>query len=195
VAGVVAAQFQPWPVSLVLAWDAACLVFLAVTWPVIVRANGAATKALSEREDPGRLVARAVLLGASVASLAGVGAILSIAGREGGGEEIVLITTAVATVVLSWTVINTVYTLRYARLRYEQGPIGIGFPDQTTEDQPRYLDFAYVAFTIGMTYQVSDTSVRDRTTRTAVLCHSLLSYLFGVVIVAGMINLVAGLVR
>jgi len=60
---------------------------------------------------------------------------------------------------------------------------------------PSYRDFAYVAFTIGMTYQVSDTTLRDPLIRRTVLPHALLAYLFGVVIVAGAINLVAGLIR
>jgi hypothetical protein len=55
--------------------------------------------------------------------------------------------------------------------------------------------FAYVAFTIGMTYQVSDTTVRDRRIRRAVLSHALLSYVFGVVIIGGSVNLIAGLLR
>jgi hypothetical protein len=54
---------------------------------------------------------------------------------------------------------------------------------------------AYVAFTIGMTYQVSDTTVRDPRIRRAVLSHALLSYLFGVVIIGGSVNLIAGLLR
>ena len=63
------------------------------------------------------------------------------------------------------------------------------------DDVPNYQDFAYVAFTIGMTYQVSDTTLRNRTLRRTVIGHALLSYLFGVVIVAAAINLIAGLVR
>ena len=70
---------------------------------------------------------------------------------------------------------------------------GIGFGDDGSEP-PSYRDFAYVAFTIGMTYQVSDTTLRDRRFRRAVLNHALLSYVFGVVIVATSINLIAGLV-
>jgi len=60
-------------------------------------------------------------------------------------------------------------------------------------DRPSYRDFAYVAFTIGMCYQVSDTTVRDRRIRGTVLSHAFLSYVFGVVIVAGSVNLIAGL--
>jgi len=98
-------------------------------------------------------------------------------------------------VVLSWTVVNTVYTLRYADLHYQSGAAGIAFGEEPGQERPTYRDFAYVAFTIGMTYQVSDTTVRDRRIRRTVLAHALLSYLFGVVIVGGSVNLIAGLLR
>src|SRR6266705_2755725 len=67
--------------------------------------------------------------------------------------------------------------------------------DVLGQERPGYRDFAYVAFTIGMTYQVSDTTLRDPRIRRSVLAHAILSYLFGVVIVAGSVNLISGLVR
>jgi uncharacterized membrane protein len=107
--------------------------------------------------------------------------------------RVLLIGVAVLTVVLSWTVVNTVYTLRYADLHFSSGEAGIAFGDPDGQEQPTYRDFAYVAFTIGMCYQVSDTTVRDPWIRGTVLSHAFLSYLFGVVIVAGSVNLIAGL--
>jgi uncharacterized membrane protein len=195
VAGVVLQGFQPWQVAIVEGWDVASLILLVAVWPMILRADPAATRELAQREDPGRIAARVILLGACLASLVGIGAVLALAGRGGNDRRLVLICVAVATVVVSWTVVNTVYVLRYAQLRIGQSDDGITFPDDATQQAPRFRDFVYVAFTIGMTYQVSDTVVRDPRNRTVVLCHALLSYLFGVVIVAGTINLVAGLVR
>jgi uncharacterized membrane protein len=101
---------------------------------------------------------------------------------------------ATFTLVVSWTVVNTVFTLRYADIFYSSPVGGIGFGDDGSE-LPSYRDFAYMALTIGMTYQVSDTTLRDRQFRRAVLNHALLSYVFGVVIVSTSINLIAGLVR
>jgi len=86
---------------------------------------------------------------------------------------------------LSWTMINTLYTLRYAHLCFASTAEGIAFGDSARQERPDYRDFAYIAFTIGMTYQVSDTTVRDRQIRRTVLPHAILSYLFGVLIVAG----------
>jgi uncharacterized membrane protein len=91
---------------------------------------------------------------------------------------------------LSWLLVHTVYTLRYAMLYYAGRDGGIDF-NQTTS--PRYSDFAYLAFTLGMTFQVSDTDLKTPAIRATALRHALLSYLFGAVIVATMINLVAGL--
>jgi uncharacterized membrane protein len=118
-----------------------------------------------------------------------------LAGRESGAQRVLLIGVAVLTVVLSWTVVNTIYTLRYADLHFGSRAAGIGFGDSVGQERPNYRDFAYVAFTIGMTYQVSDTTVRDPRIRRTVLSHAVLSYVFGVVIVGGAVNLVAGLVR
>ena len=116
-------------------------------------------------------------------------------GARAGHFGVLLIGVAVVTVVLSWTVVNTVYTLRYADLHFRSGKAGIAFGDPDGQEQPTYRDFAYVAFTIGMCYQVSDTTVRDPRIRGTVLSHAFLSYLFGVVIVGGSVNLLAGLLH
>ncbi len=106
-----------------------------------------------------------------------------------------LIGVAVLTVAVSWTVVNTVFTLRYADQHFGSAEAGIAFADSDGPDGPTYRDFAYVAFTIGMCYQVSDTTVRSRRIRRTVLSHAMLSYLFGVAIVGGSVNLIAGLIH
>lgn len=187
--------FMTWGLAVVGGWDAAAFTFLATIWPVILRADSPSAKKSATREDETRSSARALLVGASVASLLGAGYALILAGRESGALRVLLIGIAVLTVALSWTVVNTVYTLRYADLHFRSRAQGIGFGDSAGQERPSYRDFAYVAFTIGMTYQVSDTTVRDPQIRRTVLAHALLSYLFGVVIVGGAVNLVAGLLR
>jgi uncharacterized membrane protein len=67
---------------------------------------------------------------------------------------------------------------------------GIAFNEK---DPPDYVDFAYVALTIGLTFQVSDTDLSSKQMRRTALRHALLSYLFGAVIVALTINVVASL--
>jgi uncharacterized membrane protein len=190
---VVLAWFLPWGLAVVAGWDAAALAFLVSIWPIILRADAAHAAQLATREDETRGTATVLLLAASVASLLGVGLALHIAGRESGPLRVLLIGFAVLTVVVSWTVVNTVYTLRYADLHLRSREAGITFGDPDGHERPTYRDFAYVAFTIGMCYQVSDTTVGDRRIRGTVLSHAFLSYVFGVVIVAGSVNLIAGL--
>jgi uncharacterized membrane protein len=192
---VVLLPFVTWGLALIGGWDAAALAYLLTIWPIIIRADSTRAAQLATREDQTKGSARALLVGASVASLLGAGYALNLAGRESGLQRVPLIGVAVLTVVLSWTVVNTVYTLRYADQHFGSAAGGIAFADSDGQQRPGYRDFAYVAFTIGMTYQVSDTTLRDPRIRRSVLGHAILSYLFGVVIVAGSVNLISGLFR
>jgi uncharacterized membrane protein len=186
-------RLLPWGLAVVVGWDAAAVTFLLSVWPIVIAADGSQVEQLAGREDETRASAAVLLIGASVASLVGVALALDLAGREAGWQRQTLIGIAVLTVTLSWTVINTVYTLRYAHLYVRSGATGIVFGDSQSPRGPDYRDFAYVAFTIGMTYQVSDTTLRDPHLRRVVLSQALVSYVFGVVIVAGSVNLIAGL--
>ena len=106
-------------------------------------------------------------------------------------ERVIITVVASMTVILSWATVHTVFTLRYARLYYALGG-GIDFHE---ERAPAYGDFAYLAFTIGMTYQVSDTTIASRTIRRTALHHAYMSYLFGTVVVAMTINVIASLLN
>jgi uncharacterized membrane protein len=192
--GLILASLVAWPLALLGAWNALALTFLGAVAHIILTADSATTGHLAAREDVNRDAARLLLLAASVASLVAVGLILHVAGEEHGAQRGLLIAMAVLTVVVSWAVLNTVFTLRYAHLYYRQPSDGVDWGGPTA-GPPDYRDFAYLAFTIGMTYQVSDTTLRDRRIRRSVLAHALLAYTFGVVILAAGINIVAGLLR
>ena len=101
-------------------------------------------------------------------------------------------TIGVISVALSWCSLHTVYMLRYARIYYTGEHAGIDYHDDA---KPAYLDFAYVAFTVGMTFQVSDTDLNSTAIRRTALRHALLSFLFGAVILGLMINVVASLLH
>jgi uncharacterized membrane protein len=195
IVAVVLLWFVPLRMAVVAGWDAAALAFLATVWPIIVRADSSQAAQIAGSVDESRRSATVLLAGASVASLLGVGFAITLAGAKSGPLQALLIGVAVFTVVVSWTVVNTVFTLRYADLHFGAAEAGIDFPDSGGRDGPTYRDFAYVAFTIGMCYQVSDTTVRDRRIRRTVLSHAMLSYLFGVAIVGGSVNLIAGLIN
>jgi len=179
-----------WSTDVLAAWDGAALTYLALVWPTIARADEAMTGRLAGVQDDSRRASEGVLLGASVASLIAVGFTLSAAGHAEHTARIALTVLAVASVALAWACVHNVYTLRYARLYYAAPQGGIGFPDDAAPD---YLDLAYVAFTVGMTYQVSDTELSKKGIRRAAIHHALLSYLFGAVILAVAINTVASL--
>jgi uncharacterized membrane protein len=160
-------------------------------WSSLWGLSAAQTRSHSVREDPSRAATDGTLIATSVASLVGVGAALVKASNAHGAMEVALIGVGALSVALSWWLVHTIFTLRYARLFYGVGG-GIDFHQ---DEQPRYSDFAYVAFTIGMTFQVSDTDLSSSAVRLTALHQALLAYLFGVVIVAMMINVVAGLLK
>ena len=192
---VVLLPFAAWGLALTGGWDTATLAFLLPAWSVVIRADSSRAPQLAAREDQTEGSARALLVGASIASLLGAGYALHLAGQENGASRVLLTGVAVLTVILSWTVINTVYTVRYADQHFRSQQGGIAFGTDQDQQLPGYRDFAYVAFTIGMTYQVSDTTLRDPRIRRTALAHATLSYVFGVVIVAGTVNLISGLFR
>jgi uncharacterized membrane protein len=175
-------------VAAVAAWDGIAATFLVAVWYQIHGLDGTATAAAAVREDDTRTMTRLILVNAATVSLVGVGLTLVKANQEGGAAEFVLTVLAVVTIALSWGVVHTTYVLRYAHLYYNPPAGGVGF----RENDPDYLDFAYLALTIGMTYQVSDTDISKRTIRRAIIAHALLSFVFGVVIIAATINIVAG---
>ncbi len=193
VVALACAWVAPWQLTVLAAWDGFVTAFMASVWLKIWRYDAAATASAATREDAGRNDTRRLLLTiAALASLAGAAIGVLKARTEGGAMGDVLAAATVATVLLSWALIHTLYALHYARLYYADEDGGIDFPG---DDPPDYRDFAYVAFTIGMTYQVSDTDIDSKLVRRSLFGHSLLSYLFGTVIIAVTINLVASLIR
>jgi uncharacterized membrane protein len=175
-----------------IGWDSLAVLYCAWVWATVWRMDQATTAAHSTAESPGRDLTDLVLLGASVASLAAVGYVLFGAGNQQGVTKYVQAALAVFSVIVSWVLVHTVFTLKYARLYYGEPVGGIDFNE---EEAPQYSDFAYLAFTLGMTFQVSDTNLQTKAIRRAALRHALLSFPLGTVIIATAINLVAGLAK
>jgi uncharacterized membrane protein len=192
VVGVVSSFRAPWQTIPLLSWDATALVWVASEWWRIGRMDSDATSSHATAEDPGRGTADAALLSASLISLVAVVLGVVKAGTTGGDQKAVLLGAGVATIVVSWAVVHTLFTLRYAALYYVGPDGGIDFNEDSA---PNYIDFAYLAFTIGMTYQVSDTNLTSKPMRRTALRHALLSYVFGTVIIAATINLASSLVK
>jgi uncharacterized membrane protein len=192
VAGAVASLLTPISASILLGWDVAVLIYLAWTWGAVQGLDPEVTAQLAKREDPSTPVADLVVIGAGTAMLAAVGFALAKAGEATGGMKAYLVTLGLVSVVLSWAVVHTVFALKYARAYYSDPAGGIAFNE---DEPPNYIDFAYYAFTIGMTFQVADTNITSRAVRRTTLHHALLSYLFGSVLLGLVINVVATLLK
>lgn len=188
--GAIAAWFSGWQVALLVAWDLAAIIFGMWTWFTIWPLDGDLTAKHAVREDPSRGAADITMLLASVISLAAIGLMLFESANLHGAGQYLGIGFSVLSVVVSWFTVHTLFTLHYAEQYYTTPHGGIDF-GQTVA--PTYHDFAYLAFTIGMTFQVSDTNLETAAIRRIALRHALLSYMFGTVIVASTINLIISL--
>lgn len=188
VVGVAVSVPGSWQYAVLLGWMSAAAVFVAWTWFNIWPMNNRETAQHATRDDPGRASSDVIVILAAVASLGAVGLLLL--GGDGTGGKVTDAVLSFGSVALAWSVVQTMFSVRYARLYYTEPEGGVDFNE---DDRPQYSDFAYLAFTIGMTYQVSDTELVTKQIRATALRHALLSFLFGVVIIAAMINLVAGL--
>lgn len=174
---------------MLLGFIAAGLAFAVPLLIHLLRCDGPKTRAKVVGEDPGAAVSDFTVIIAGLVSLVGVGALL-IGGTGSGDAQILDPILGVATVAVGWLSIHTVYTVRYARLYYAAPEPPIDFHQS---DDPDFGDFAYFSFNLGMAYQVSDTEVRTNSLRRVVLGHCLLAYVFGTVVIATTINLLAGL--
>jgi uncharacterized membrane protein len=190
IAGVISAMYGSGGHAVVIGWAAASLVYVSWVWLVIGRMDAERTASHAVREDPVRGVAELLILSATVASLAVVALLLVDARSVSDARAGLFAAMALGSVALSWLLIHTLYTLRYARLYFYDSPGGIDF---NTDEEPRYVDFAYVSFSLGMTFQISDTDLKSSAFRSAALRHALLSYVFGTVVVATAINLAVSL--
>jgi uncharacterized membrane protein len=190
VTGVAVAFVAPWQLAVLAGWDAMAATFVAWVWIGVARFTPEATRVHATQEDTNRVSASVLLLSASVVSLVGTALALTKANNAHSGGRAVLLGCSVLTIALSWAVVHTVFALRYAHEYYTDPVGGIDFK---SEESPDYLDFAYVAFTVGMTFQVSDTDVQARRIRRTVIRHALLAYLFGAVILAVAVSVIAGL--
>jgi uncharacterized membrane protein len=190
VAAAITVVVGNWLFAPAIGWDATAIVFTSTVWLGIWPLSAQTTNARATREDPSRPASDILTLCAAVASLAAVAVVLVRAHEAHGLEQAMLAFLGLLTVAVSWLIVHTIFTLRYALLYYADPVGGIDF---NTPERPSYRDFAYLALTIGMTYQVADTNLKSAAFRGTVLRHALLSYLFGSIVLAAAVNLIAGL--
>lgn len=174
------------------------IVFIAVhtLWVVLSvrRLDAEQTRIHAQREDPRRSVRDILFIGAASAAVAGMGAMM-IAADSAAVTRLLNAALGLAAVLGSWAIIQVMYMLRYAALYYGDTETSASPAIDFNHDvEPTYLEFAYFAFTIGVSFASSDASVRSRPIRRAVLRHSLLSFFFGSVVLASATSLMLQLV-
>lgn len=185
VAGLVASMSFGWRSALLVGWDVAVIILVGLIRHDFRGQTAAETAAVARRDDMDRSVLDGIVLLTSIASIAAVVSLLT-----DNNANLWHIAFGLVSIVLSWVAVHTLYTLRYAALYYRNTEGGIDFG---SSDKPVFSDFVYLAFTIGMTYQVSDTSITASDIRRVALGHALISFLFGVVIIATTINFLVSL--
>jgi uncharacterized membrane protein len=192
----------PPAIQFILIWSSFSFSSLVLFWITILKAEVHEVKNIAKRQDSSRTIVFIFVLVAAVIGLFAIIFLLKILPDRNATGYWYHIGFSFISVVLSWTLIHTIFTFRYAHLYYtcrrEEKGIekeqegGLQFPN---EDSPDYLDFAYFSFVIGMTFQVSDVTISSRQLRHLALFHALISFVYNTVILALSVSIIAGLVH
>jgi len=183
-------------VRIMVAWDVFTLSITGMSWLLFISTTAKEQDEVVMKQDDGLKVIFAIVLTSVCVSLLGTLLLIVKTTESTTDKDIRTIVTLLA-VALSWILLHTIFTIRYAHLYHDHNKLktgtevgGIDFPGS---EQPDYIDFAYFSFVIGMTFQVSDVSVSSRMVRRYVLMHSLISFVFNTIIVALTINTIANI--
>lgn len=188
------------PALILICWIGCALTVILLNWIIIFSSHPREVKRIARLQDSSITFLFIFITTAAVVSL---GAIVYLLKSTKGlpdvakNEHILL---AITAVIISWWLLHTIYTLRYAHLYYDhdtdtdgitRGEGGLQFPGK---DEPDYLDFVYFSFIVGMTFQVSDVNITSRRIRRVCAMHALLSFAFNTAILALSINVISGMV-
>lgn len=163
----------------VCGFDAGAAVYLGLVWSHLMRAGEAISAAAAE-EDEGHVVITSVVI---LVAMAGLAAVFALASHNHQPLHLIL---GVVTIAISWLLLQTVFAAHYAS-QYRAGRksnaerAGLVFPGG---GPIRFLDFAYVAFTVGLTFQVSDVTTNTPGMRRIIVVQALLAFVFNTAIIA-----------
>lgn len=181
---------------IILGWDMFCLSMLFFSWILFFTTTSDDLCVVVEKQDDGLKVIFGIVTIAIFFSVFGTVAMM-LENNESPENKLLHIMVSLSPVLLSWGLLHTMFTIRYAHLYHDHDRLGtgskIGGIEFPSKESPDYLDFAYFSFVVGMTFQVSDISISSRAIRRFTLMHSLISFAFNTVIVALTINTIAGL--
>lgn len=177
-----------------LGWNVGVWLFLALIGVMMVRADHEHLRRSAIAQAEGAALVLTLVILAAVASIVAIIIELSAAKGAGARHALPHVLFALATVMGSWLLLPTLFSLNYASLYYrtERGD-GLKFPDPGEAFKPDYADFLYFSFTIAVASQTADVSITNRPMRRLVLLQSVLSFVFNTTILAFTINIAAGL--
>lgn len=198
------ADLQALP-HLIFGWDIFSLCLLILTWITFFKTTPQTIRKQAQRQDDSRVVIFFIVLIATCASMLAV-ILLLISKSADPQTKVFRLVVAVACMLLSWLLVHTIFTTRYAHLYYsdkktkdtsnnqekESYAAGLDFPK---DFEPDFVDFAYFSVTIGMTFQVSDVDITSKIIRKLALLHSLLSFGYNATIIALSVNIIGGLTQ
>lgn len=183
----------PLPARLLAGWDGFILLYLAHASVFVVGSSVEQIRSRAAVQDDG---AAAILLLTIIAAFASLAALVVLLGGDKSGPQaqpVLRLGFAIATIVLSWLFVHTMFTLHYAHDYYgdrgDERSGGLAFPG---DDDPDYWDFLYFSLVIAMTSQVSDVAITGKPIRRVAALHGALSFFFNLGILALTINLLAG---
>ncbi len=185
------------PALALFTWMGCALTVIVLDWIIIFSSHPLEVRKIAKLQDSSRTFLFVFISAASIASLVAIIFLLKSTKGADKSEHILL---AIGAVVISWWLLHTIFTLRYAHLYYDfdtdtdGSAKGIGGLDFPGKEQPDYLDFVYFSFIVGMTFQVSDVEISSRRIRRVCLMHALMSFAFNTAILALSINVISGLV-
>jgi uncharacterized membrane protein len=186
------------PSVILLTWMAFAMSVIILIWITFVTSHPREVRKIAKLQDSSRAMIFAFVIVGSVVSLSAVYFLLkSVKDHKTDLNGHILL--AITAVFVSWWLVHTIFTTRYAHMYYDTDKDdgsprkggGLQFPD---ENEPDYLDFVYFSFVIGMTFQVSDVEISSRGIRRLAWLHGLISFIFNTAIVALSINIISGLV-
>ncbi|KRL00161.1 DUF1345 domain-containing protein [Liquorilactobacillus capillatus] len=182
--------YLDWATSLLMSWNVGAITVMVLMWLNFQPLTGEHTRKIVETENIRYSFLDIAIILASCVSLGVVVFLVTI----GKGNPIEL-GTGLLSIPVSWSLVHAVYTFHYAELYYKKSTDkNEGGVDFNNAELPSFWDFAYLSYTIGMTYQVSDTNFSTTSFRKVALGHALISFLFNTVIIAVLVNFIADLV-
>jgi uncharacterized membrane protein len=175
---------------LLVGWDVAVALYLALAFHVIARADVHRIRRRAAQQDEGRFAILILTVASALASLGAIFAELGASARSAGAHHPFPLVLATVTIVLSWAFIHVMFALHYAHEFYDDGGgRGMDFPGG--DQEPDYWDFVYFSFVIGMTSQVSDVTVSSKQVRRTVAAHGVVSFMFNAALLALTVNIAA----